>query len=118
MQVQLNTDHNLTGSEPLAARVSGDLEDALSHYSERLTRVEVHLNDVNAGKGGARDKRCMLEARMKGHEPVAVTHEAESVDLALSGATDKLVAALEHRIGRMNADTQKSSIKRQSEALE
>lgn len=117
MQVQLNTDNNVTGSQPLAARVAGDLEDALSHYAERLTRVEVHLNDVNSSKGGARDKRCMLEARLKGHEPVAVTHEAESIDLALAGATDKLLSALERRIGRMNADLQKSSLKRQSETL-
>lgn len=117
MQVQLNTDNHLNGSEELASRLSADLEDALARFNDRLTRVEVHLNDVNSSKGGARDKRCMLEARLKGHEPTAVTHEAESLDLAFSGAVDKLVAALDSRIGRMNAERQKSTLRRQSETL-
>jgi hypothetical protein len=103
MQVQLNTDRHFTGSGALSDRVSGDLEDALGRFDDRLTRIEVHINDVNGAKAGDRDIRCMLEARLKGLDPVAVTDQAESLDLALAGAIEKLVAALDRRLGRMNS---------------
>ncbi len=101
MQVQLNTDHHITGSEELAARVQAELQAALRRFADRITRIEVHLNDLNAGKGGA-DVRCMLEARPRGHAPLAVEDRAGSVDLALRGATDKLLSALEHLLGRLD----------------
>jgi len=115
MQVQLNTDHHFTGSQALTDRVVGDIEDALSRFDDRLTRIEVHLNDVNGAKAGDRDTRCMLEARLKGHDPVAVTHAAGSLDLALAGAIDKLVTALDRRIGRINDERHKSAALRDDE---
>lgn len=102
MQVQLNTDHHITGSEELAARVQAELLAALRRFADRITRIEVHLNVLNAGKGGADDVRCMLEARPRGHAPLAVEDRAVSVDLALRGATDKLLSALEHLLGRLD----------------
>ncbi len=102
MQIQLNTDRHFTGSEALKDRVAGDIEGALSRFDDRLTRIEVHLNDVNGAKSGDRDIRCMLEARLKGHDPVAVSHAAELLDLALAGAIDKLVTAIDRRVGRLN----------------
>jgi ribosome-associated translation inhibitor RaiA len=103
MQVQLNTDRHFTGSDALSDRVSGDIEDALSRFDDRLTRVEVHINDVNGAKAGDRDIRCMLEARLKGLDPVAVTDQAESLDLALAGAIEKLATALDRRLGKLNS---------------
>lgn len=95
IQVQLNTDSHFTGGEALQDHVAADIEDALSRCDEGLTHVEVHLNDVDGARAGENDIRCMLEARLKGSEPVAVTHQADSLDLALAGAVDKLAAALE-----------------------
>ena len=66
-----------------------------------LTRVEVHLNDENAGKSGAQDKRCQMEARIKGHQPLSVTHKAESLDLAVDGAADKLLRAITNLSGKL-----------------
>jgi ribosome-associated translation inhibitor RaiA len=103
MQIQLNTDHNLTGSDDLATRVEAVVADAVDRFADRITRVEVHLNDVNAGKAGPHDKRCMLEARVAGRAPVAVTHTADSLDLALAGAADKLAKALDRALGRVAA---------------
>jgi hypothetical protein len=36
--------------------------------------VEVHLSDENGKKGGSHDKRCMMEARLEGHQRGALTH--------------------------------------------
>lgn len=102
MQVQLNTDHNIEGHAALAARVSGVVESALSRLSDRITRVEIHLSDENSDKkGGSQAMRCVMEARLEGRPPVAVTHHAGSVDDAVAGAVAKLERLLESTLGRL-----------------
>jgi len=102
MQIQVNTDGNIEGNEALATQVSSTVESALSRFSEQITRVEVHLSDENSGKkGGNEDMRCVLEARLEGRQPVAVTHQAETVDRAVDGAADKLTSLLESTLGRL-----------------
>ena len=77
MQIQINTDHNIEGHEALTAHVSDLVESALSQFSDHITRVEVHLSDENSDKKhGNDDMRCMMEARLEGHQQVAVTHHA------------------------------------------
>ena len=102
MQILLNTDHNLKGGEALADSVRATLEDALSRFSAQITRVEVHLADENAGKAGGDDKRCVMEARLEGHPPVAVTEHAATVGQAIDGATERLIHLLEHTLGRLH----------------
>jgi hypothetical protein len=101
MQIQVNTDANMTGREALVARVQSDVGAALSHFAEHLTRVEVHLGDENAGKAGNADKRCMIEARPKGLPPVSVHHHAATLDEAWRAAARKLKGALDTRIGHL-----------------
>lgn len=100
MQVQVNTDRNIEGGEALSARVSGIVEANLSRFTDRITRVEVHLSDENADKGGGRDNRCMMEARLEGRPPMAVTHAAANMEQAVHGATDKLARLVESAVGR------------------
>jgi ribosome-associated translation inhibitor RaiA len=102
MQIQINTDRNIHGYESLAATVRASVEAALKHFSEHITRVEVHLGDENAGKHGRDDKRCMMEVRLERRQPVAVTHYAETVVQAIDGAADKMVHLLEHALGRLH----------------
>lgn len=101
MQIQVNTDHNIDGREALAAHVQGVVENVLGSLAERISRVEVHLSDQNGGKSGPDDKRCMMEARVEGRQPTAVTHTAETVDQAVDGAADKLKRSLESTLGRL-----------------
>lgn len=101
MKIQLNTDAHIEGTEALAAHVSATLKQALSHYQQRVTRVEVHLSDENGGKAGPQDHRCMLEARLEGRQPVAVTDHAATLDQALNGAAQKLVRLLDSTLGRL-----------------
>lgn len=82
MQIQVNTDHNVHGGEGLATFVTTDLETSLSRFDGWLTRVEVHLSEDGGGK--PEDKKCVIEARPGGKQPVAVTHHATTVDDAYS----------------------------------
>jgi hypothetical protein len=53
MQIQVNTDNATDGREGLVARVEAHVRDRLSRFSDRLSRVELHLSDVNGDRGGA-----------------------------------------------------------------
>lgn len=101
MKIQINTDHNIHGSESLSEYTEGVVQDALGHLAEHVTRIEVHLSDENGKKHGNHDKRCMMEARLEGHQPTAVTHEAETVEQSLAGAAHKLKTSLEHTLARL-----------------
>ena len=100
MQILINTDRNLDGGEPLAESVRATVEDALSYFSAHITKVEVHLGDENGGKTSDNDKRCMMEARVEGQAPIAVTEHAETVAQAIDGAAERLAHRLEHTLGR------------------
>jgi hypothetical protein len=45
--------------------------------------------------------RCLLETRIEGRQPLAVSCQADTVELAVSGAIDKVTASLETILGRM-----------------
>lgn len=101
MQIQINSDHHTLATPELAGRIQSLVRDSLERYSDRITRVEVHLNDLNGEKGGSNDKRCLMEARLAGLGPVDVNHEADSLELAIDGAMEKLERAIEHKLGRL-----------------
>lgn len=101
MQIQVNTDHNIAGHEALTAHVTTCVESALSRFSKHITRVEVHLTDENANKGGEHDKRCMMEARLEGRQPIVATDHAATVDKAIHGAAHKLTHLIESTLGRV-----------------
>lgn len=101
MQIQTNTDRNITGSEGLAAQANAIVESALARFSDQITRVEIHLSDENGARGGAQDKRCLMEARLEGRQPVAVTHQAATAEQAMIGAADKLKRSIESTLGRL-----------------
>ena len=101
MQIQTNSDRNIEGSERLSAQVRAVVESALGRFSDQVTRVEVHLSDENSARGGTDDKRCMMEARVEGRPPTAVTHRAATVEQALEGAAAKLARSIESTLGRL-----------------
>ena len=102
MKIQVNTDNHIAGREALSQQAEATVASALGHLAEHITRVEVHLSDENGKKTGGRDKRCMMEARLEGHQPIAVTDESDSLDEAIAGAADKLKHSLDHTLSRLN----------------
>jgi len=103
MQVLTNTDTHVHGDERLSTIVETVVTAALERFAAQVTRVEVHLSDDNGGKGGGDDKRCVMEARLEGRPPTAVTHKADTVDAALHGAAEKLARSLESTLGRLRS---------------
>ncbi|HDZ55496.1 MAG TPA: HPF/RaiA family ribosome-associated protein [Pseudomonas xinjiangensis] len=104
MQVQVNSNH-IEGSVELQEWVGSAVVEQLQRFDDLLTRVEIHVSDENAHKGGAEDKRCQIEFRPKGHQSMSVTHKAESLVLAVDGAAAKARHALEHLVGKLDART-------------
>lgn len=101
MQILVNAGDNIQGGELLDSTVTSTLEEQLARFREQLTRVEVHMSDENADKGGLRDKRCMIEARQEGRPPIAVTEFAATMKQAFDGATEKLVRLLEKSMDKL-----------------
>jgi ribosome-associated translation inhibitor RaiA len=102
MEVLVNTDSSVQGHDTLTTEVEGVVRHALTRFADRITRVEVHLSDENSHKHGADDKRCMIEARVAGRPPTAVTHHAADLTKAVAGASDKLKRALDTVFGKLN----------------
>jgi ribosome-associated translation inhibitor RaiA len=103
MQIQINTDRNIEGDEATMQLVEGVVSSALDRFSEQITRVEVHFRDENSNKkGGIDDLRCMMEARLSGLQPIAVTHNAPTLEEAADGAAGKMKRSLESTLGRLN----------------
>ncbi len=102
MQILFNTDKNVTESEDLIASSTSLISEELSKFSQQITRVEVHLSDEDGNKDGFNDKRCMVEARLAGMKPIAVTDQANTHEQAIFGAIDKLKTSLETISGRLN----------------
>lgn len=101
MLVQTNTDRTIAGGEALSAQVAAAVAGAMGRLADHVTRVEVHLGDENGDKGGAADKRCVMEARVEGRPPAAVTHRAATVEQAVIGAAAKLARSVESALARM-----------------
>jgi ribosome-associated translation inhibitor RaiA len=109
MQIQVNTDHNIPGRDGLATHVTSVVETALDHVREHITRIEVHLSDENGSKSGLDDKRCVLEARLEHHRPVAVTHHATSLHQSVEGAAHKLTRLLDSTLGRQQVQKMRAN---------
>lgn len=102
MQIQVNSDSNIHVSEQFVSEIKAELEDSFRRYENQLTRLEVHLGDENSHKGGERDKRCLLEARMAGLDPIVASDYSDSLDAAISGAVAKLDKLLDKTLGKLD----------------
>lgn len=102
MHVHVHTDNHIQGSQDLNDSVAAEVHAALERFGEQITRVEVHLNDTNAQKNGANDKRCLIEVKYAGHQPIAVSHEADDLDAAISAALEKIERTLDHTLDRIH----------------
>ncbi len=103
MTIQLNTDKNLTIHQEYEDKIQTQISESLSRFSDLITRLEVHLSDENGSKDGLEDKRCLLEARITGKEPIAVSNFGNNYDMAISGALSKLKSTLETVAGKMKS---------------
>ncbi len=94
MKIQFNTDKNIEGHQRLEKFFRTELEKDLARFNEKITRIEVHLGDENATKGGVNDKRCLIEAKPVNSNSIAVTAFADSIEKAFYQATEKIKKSL------------------------
>ena len=100
MQFQFNTDSSVMGTHDVAQRIEAQVRKRLERFGDRLTRLEVHVTDVNGRKHGADDKNCMIEARPRGGRPIGVTGKAADVDAAARIAAGIMAERLERVFGK------------------
>jgi ribosomal subunit interface protein len=102
MNIQITTDANIDGNEDLRRHVEELVTGSLERFGDRVTRVEVFLSDESSSaKSRNDDKRCVLEARLAGLRPIAVTHRTGNVHQAIDGAVEKLEKTLDRTLGRL-----------------
>lgn len=100
MQIQIRTDNHINVNDQRATELEHIVEHALRHCSSHITRVEMHLSDVNGGKPGPQDKSCVMEVRLEHRQPMAVTEHAKTVGESVTGASEKLARMIKSTQGR------------------
>lgn len=100
MRIQVNSDSTVTGDRRVVSFVRDETDRILARFTDRLTRVEVHLSDLNAAKSGAADKRCVIEARPAQARPLTTTATAKRLDAAIGQALRKMQRLLASFYGR------------------
>lgn len=102
MQIHVNF-----GSVPASATLEEHVIERVQHHigrmADRLTRVEAHLHDDNSLKHGPADKRCLLEARPRGMDPITAEDRSDDIYTAVSGAARKLQSVLTSRFEKLEA---------------
>jgi ribosome-associated translation inhibitor RaiA len=101
MQVQINSDSTISMHNKLSDSIGAYINNLLQRFDPYLTRVEVHLTGENVKKTGPKDKRCVLEARAKRHQPLVVSNKSSDIEAAFSGAAAKMHRQLETTYGRL-----------------
>lgn len=101
MIVQVNAG-DVESSQALTDHCNDAVDSALRHVASQVTRVEIHLHDDNANKSAADDKRCTMEARIAGEQPLAVDHASDDLYKSITEAAGKLGRAVKSKIEKRN----------------
>jgi ribosome-associated translation inhibitor RaiA len=87
---------------PLKHFIEREVSRLLDRFAVRLTRIEVHLSDVDNNKTSKSDKRCHVEARLAGVRPLIVSAKATILPYAVDEALRKMQRSLTAFLGRRN----------------
>jgi len=102
MKIQFNTDKTINGDEKHQLHFTNLIENSLKRFQSNISRLEVHLSDKNGKKDGFNNMLCLIEARIEGKQPIAVSCQANTIEEAVSGSIEKLKSSLNTIIGRLN----------------
>jgi hypothetical protein len=97
--------HTSIAMPGLDEHVQSVVSNALHRFGEQITRVEVHLSDNLGQKSADGDNRCMMEARLTGYQPIAVSDHAATLHQAIGGSADKLKRAIDSALGACTTRT-------------
>jgi Sigma 54 modulation protein / S30EA ribosomal protein len=100
MKIQANSDNTIQVDATLTRFVEDEASRLLDRFAKKLTRVEVHLSDINNTRTGQADKRCLVEARPAGGRPVTADAIAATTESAVSEALKKMQRLLTTFFGK------------------
>lgn len=100
MKIQVNSDNTIAVDASLTRFVEGEVSRILGRFAVRLTRVEVHLSDIDNKKTGQADKRCLIEVRPAGARPLSASAKATKMASAVGEALGKMQRSLTTFFGR------------------
>jgi len=93
MKVRIDHDDHIRSSQARADEIEALISSHLGRFGESITSVQVHLSDENGPRFTPDDKRCLLEARLAGREPIVVSQHADSVRRAVALSVSRLECA-------------------------
>ena len=100
MQIQANSDNTIHVDATLTRFVEDEASRLLDRFAKKLTRVEVHLSDINNTRTGQADKRCLVEARPAGDRPVTADAIAATTESSVTEALKKMQRLLTTFFGK------------------
>ncbi len=100
MKIQVNSDKTIAVDASLIRFVEGEVRRVLDRFTSRLTRVEIHLSDVDNRKTGHADKRCLIEVRPTAARPLSVSAQTTRMANAVNQALGKMQRSLTTFFGR------------------
>ncbi len=110
MKIQVNSDKTIAVDTSLTRFVNGEVSRVLGRFARRLTRVEVHLSDVDSRKTGQADKRCLIEVRPAGARPLSASAKATKMASAVGEAVGKMQRSLTTFFSRRGRPTAAVSV--------
>jgi hypothetical protein len=100
MKIQANSDNTIQVDATLTRFVEDEASRLLDRFAKKLTRVEVHLSDINNTRTGQADKRCLVEARPAGDRPVTADAIAATTESSVTEALKKMQRLLTTFFGK------------------
>lgn len=71
----------------------------ITRYSQRVSRVDVTLLDINGPKGGE-DKRCRIKLKLDGMKPIIVQETSPDLYKAIGNCASRLKRTSDRHIDR------------------
>ncbi|WP_448502249.1 HPF/RaiA family ribosome-associated protein [Sphingomonas sp.] len=102
MDFQFNSDNNIDGTADMATQAETRIRERLARFEGRLTRIEVHVRDIDGTNNGPDGIEASIEARPAGGQPMTVTDRASKPEAAVNGALQKLVARMDSEFGKLD----------------
>jgi hypothetical protein len=100
MKIQVNSDNTVAVDASLTRFVKAEVLRVLGRFAPKVTRVEVHLSDIDKKKSGPSDKRCLVEVRPAGSDPRSASANNDKLAIAIDQALKKVQRSLTTFFGK------------------
>ena len=101
MDIRFNSDNAIEGTAEMADQVRDRITERLeTRFGARLTRVEVHVRDIDGDSNRSDGVEANLEARPKNGAPIVVSGRAAEPFDAVNAALGTLVTRLDSIFGK------------------